>query len=168
MLHAIDVLFSVVFIVLNPKILSGLKLSSLTENYKNNMHTINTNHLKLEDRFNHILGVIDREKLYTNSDFSLEELSIRFEMSKNDLDYCFKYILHTKFITYKTQKRIDFAKRSLINGDLNNYSMEGIASRSGFNSRANFFIVFKKETGETPMAFLKKNQIKYQQADVED
>lgn len=46
-------------------------------------------------------------------------------------------------------------KQRLDDGEAENFSILGIASDCGFNSKASFNRVFKKITGSTPSAYIK-------------
>jgi len=47
----------------------------------------------------------------------------------------------------------------LLSEQFDNYSMEGIATTVGFNSKSSFYAAFKKYTGYTPTEFKKKEKV---------
>lgn len=61
--------------------------------------------------------------------------------------------LKMTFFEMLNRYRIEEAKQMLIHEDYQRYKVEYIAEMSGFNSRASFFRVFKKQLGKTPQDF---------------
>lgn len=100
------------------------------------------------------------EKPFVDSKFSLDDLAKQLDVPKHHLYYCFNSILNTKFTTLRSQIRVDYAKELLLNGDLEQLSMEGIWPKTGFSSRTNFFVTFKEITGMTPLEFVQINSKK--------
>ena len=83
---------------------------------------------------------------------TLEELSIKFGISKEHLSRQFKSILGIGFNDYVTYIRIQNAEKLLKE---NKISMVDIASQCGFNSYSYFAAVFKKIKGITPYKYSK-------------
>ena len=88
------------------------------------------------------------------------DLAKQLDVPKHHLYYCLNSILNIKFITLRTQMRVEYAKELLLNGSLELVSMEGIWTKTGFSSRTNFFVTFKEVTGYTPLEFIKINNVK--------
>ena len=65
--------------------------------------------------------------------------------------------LGLNFYDFINGYRIEDVKFKLKSGQADNYSILGIATDSGFNSKASFNRVFKKMTGQTPSQFLKSH-----------
>lgn len=112
----------------------------------------------LEHEANNILSYIETNKLFLDRDFNLEALSIKMNIPRNHLYYCFSNLINEKFTSYRTRLRVEHAKKLLLNGVAKKLSMEGIAVDSGFNSRSRFFSSFKEITGLTPMEFIEENK----------
>lgn len=106
-----------------------------------------------------IIDYLQKEKPFTDPNYSLEDLSIGLGIQKHHLYYCFNTVLNSRFTTIRTQMRVEYAKECLLNGDLNSLSMEGIWTKTGFSSRTSFFVSFKEITGMTPLDFIKNNKI---------
>jgi AraC-like DNA-binding protein len=66
------------------------------------------------------------------------------------------------FFDYVNQLRIEEFKKQLLNPDKQHLSLLGLAFECGFNSKAAFNAVFKKQTGTTPSAY--RNTLKVQTA----
>ncbi len=100
------------------------------------------------------------EKPFVDPKFSINDLAKQLDVPKHHLYYCFNSILKTKFTTLRSQIRVDYAKEFLLNGELEQLSMEGIWPKTGFSSRTNFFVTFKEITGLTPSEFVQVNSKK--------
>lgn len=111
----------------------------------------------LEDLSEMILNYLNSEKPFVDPDFNLDDLTKQLDVPKHHIYYCLNSVLKIKFITLRTQMRIDLAKEYLLKGDLEKQSMEGIWLKTGFSSRTNFFVAFKEVTGYTPLEYIKNN-----------
>ena len=107
-----------------------------------------------------IKNYLINEKPFVDPKFSLDDLVQQLEVPKHHIYFCFNSVLKTKFTTIRSQIRVDYAKELLLNGDLEQLSMEGIWSKTGFSSRTNFFVTFKEVTGMTPLEFVQINSNK--------
>jgi YesN/AraC family two-component response regulator len=106
-----------------------------------------------------ILEYMKTEKPFTDPNYSLDDLAANLNIQKHHLYYCFNTVLNSRFTTIRTQMRVEYAKECLLNGDLDNLSMEGVWTKTGFSSRTNFFVNFKEVTGATPLDFIKNNKL---------
>ncbi|WP_299016412.1 AraC family transcriptional regulator [uncultured Polaribacter sp.] len=61
---------------------------------------------------------------------------------------------NTSYIDIKNKVRLDFAKKILKETKLT-YNLDYVAKKAGFNSRSNFFSIFKKYENCTPREYLK-------------
>ena len=160
-------------IILFPEVLYGLPItknnlsSTETETYdeiKIDETSNYSNDIELEDSeftiiASNILDHLAKEKPFTDTDFSLDDLSKSLNIPKHHLYYCFNTVLKTKFTTIRAIMRVEYAKECLLNGDLKNLSMEGVWTKSGFSSKTSFFVSFKEVTGLTPLEFIKINNL---------
>ena len=134
---------------------SRIKSESLNEK-----GSINTENPAMNDLAELILDYLKNEKPFIDPKFSLDDLAKQLDVPKHHLYYCLNSILNIKFITLRTQMRVEYAKELLLNGSLELVSMEGIWTKTGFSSRTNFFVTFKEVTGYTPLEFIKINNVK--------
>ncbi len=102
-----------------------------------------------------IVVYISKEENLRNLSFSVRDICKALEIKSQDVDYCFKMILKTKFITLKKELRVALAQKELSNVNLLSHSMEAIWMNAGFSSKTSFFVAFKEVTGTTPLEFLK-------------
>jgi AraC-like DNA-binding protein len=126
----------------------------------NEKGSINTANPAMNDLAELILDYLKTEKPFIDPKFSLDDLAKQLDVPKHHLYYCLNSILNIKFITLRTQMRVEYAKELLLNGSLELVSMEGIWTKTGFSSRTNFFVTFKEVTGYTPLEFIKINNVK--------
>lgn len=112
---------------------------------------------EMNELANLIQNYLITEKPFVDSKFSLDDLAKQLDVPKHHIYYCFNSILNTKFTTLRSQLRVEYAKELLISGQLEQLSMEGIWSKTGFSSRTNFFVTFKEITGMTPLEFVQIN-----------
>lgn len=80
----------------------------------------------------------------------IEDLVLRFPVSRSQLFTLFKETTGTTIGQFLTEYRLNAAKRLLMESDL---TVTDIASATGFGDISHFFHVFKKETGLTPKQY---------------
>ena len=107
--------------------------------------------LELAER---IKDYFEKEKPYINSRFSIADIAIKMEVPQNHVSYCINSIFNTKFSKLRTELRIEYTKKLLLESSHSNITIDGIAQMSGFSSRSSFYSAFKEVTGETPSDFL--------------
>ena len=142
-----------------------MKEYSEERKYKDNMIQIHIMELFImlerfkrtrKDILNNTDIIINRVSNYIRENYgrtiTLEELSIKFGISKEHLSRQFKSILGIGFNDYVTYVRIQNAEKLLKE---NKISMVEIASQCGFNSCSYFAAVFKKIKGITPYKYSK-------------
>lgn len=87
------------------------------------------------------------EEHYCNSEFSLEMLAERFELSVTAASKAFKDVTGSNFKKYVNERRMMHAKLLL---DTTRESVAAIAQKVGFSSASYFIQVFKSSEGMTP------------------
>lgn len=80
----------------------------------------------------------------------IEDLLLRFPISRSQLFTLFKETTGTTIGQFLTEYRLNHAKRLLTESDR---TVTDIASATGFGDISHFFHVFKKETGITPKQY---------------
>jgi AraC-like DNA-binding protein len=140
--------------IIFPEILYGFhKIKK--EKKKSEVIAYKENHAQLVDTSNLILDFVKKEENLLNPDFGIADICKELNLTVQDVQYCFKMILKTKFITLRKELRVDLAKKELIDDKLLTVSMEGVWMNSGFSSKTVFFVAFKDVTGMTPLEYLK-------------
>lgn len=148
-----------VLILIFPEILYGLH--KIKKERKTQVIEYKEEYESLVDTTELILDFIKEERNLINQELSIANICRELNLTSQEVLYCFKVILKTKFTTLRKELRIDLAKKELINGGLQNVSMEGIWIKSGFSSKTSFFVSFKEVTGMTPLEYINslENQI---------
>ncbi|MED1443062.1 response regulator [Aeribacillus composti] len=95
------------------------------------------------------------EQNYHNSSLSLDMVAEYLELSPSYLSWLFKKETGINFTSYIAKKRIEEAKKLLIQTKLNLYE---ISKAVGFNDVKYFIKVFKKEVSLTPIQFRELNR----------
>jgi AraC-like DNA-binding protein len=102
-----------------------------------------------------IQAVMETEKPYLQTDFTLEDLAILMKVPKHHLYYCFNEVMKVKFVDLRTDLRVAHAKELLKKIHQMNITIEAVGEASGFSSRSSFYRSFKDKTGLTPSDFVK-------------
>ncbi len=97
---------------------------------------------------------LDKEKPFTNPDFSISDIALALQVPQNHILYCINDLMHTKFSTLKSDLRISYAVELLTGNMKESFTIEAIAQQSGFKTRASFYNAFKEKTGMTPTEFI--------------
>jgi AraC-like DNA-binding protein len=104
-----------------------------------------------------LVSLLETEKPYLNPKLSIYDIS-------NNLDINYKYLsqvinqeMHMSFINFINHYRIEASLQLLISKENEQYTIEAISEMAGFNSKSAFNTCFKKQIGETPSQYRKKN-----------
>ena len=103
-----------------------------------------------------IQEMLEKEKLYTNPNLNLKDLSKAVNLPKDYVSEVLNHQLGKSFRVYINELRIEKAKLLLMNNKNAHLSMLGIAYEAGFKSESTFYNAFKKVTGTTPRHFKTK------------
>lgn len=107
-----------------------------------------------------IIDYISSSEAYKKPDFSLRQLVDATGISENNISRSINGYLGKNFFTLINGIRLERVKQLLLKSNISEYTIDGIAAESGFRSRSTFYLVFKKEIGETPSKWLKMEQNK--------
>lgn len=105
--------------------------------------------------FEQIEQLMVTEELYLQQELKLNVLADKLESSVHHISQAINENAAKSFPDYINTYRIEAAKKMLLVPNPN--TIFAIAIDSGFNSKANFYHVFKKLTGVTPTQFRKSN-----------
>lgn len=160
--------FLAIGVLFFPEILYGMPNQKRTDSkikrksIKSKTQAISNNSISVEAEYNPFIELAERineyfekEKPYTDPNFSISEIALKLEVPQNHVSYCINSILKIKFSKLKTELRIQYTKKLLQESMHSNITIDGIAKMSGFSSRSNFYNAFKSFTGETPSDYLK-------------
>ena len=107
---------------------------------------------------NRIKHHMEVEKVYLDSQLTVETLASRMKTNRRYLSQVINEVFHLNFNQYINEYRVKEARRMLLDPSFAHLSIEGVAQSCGFNSRVSFITAFKKMTGLTP-AYFQKTQM---------
>lgn len=111
-------------------------------------------------RLKELLRYMEKEKPFLKSDLNLQTLAEDLDLPTDHISQTINGELSLNFYDFVNQYRVKEAKVRLIDPKNEAYSILGIALDSGFNSKASFNRVFKKQVGMTPSQYILKNSMK--------
>lgn len=135
------------YILLNPNIL--FQISKLNHNSKK----IPLVESKLLEIVPQLERIMDQNKYYLNTNYSLTNLSSDTGIPANTLREVITTNGHKNFSAYINSFRIAHVEQLISNGYLDTYSIEYLCKDSGFQSEVTFYRVFKKVHNCTPKEF---------------
>ena len=103
--------------------------------------------------FEKIESLVREKELYLQQNLKLDTLAQELETSIHHISQAINENAQKSFPDYINTFRIEIAKQKLAQS--NSDTIFAIAIDSGFNSKANFYYVFKKFTEQTPTQFRK-------------
>jgi len=108
---------------------------------------------KLNDIVTRTVAVMDRERLYLQSELTLQNIADHLKIPAYQVSQAINEGLNKTFYDLVNGYRVAEAKRLLLDPKSKNNKILAIAFDSGFNSKTTFNTVFKKFTGFTPSDF---------------
>jgi len=99
-----------------------------------------------------------KERPYLNPDLSIDDLSAQLNIKRHHLSQVINLSFNRNFFEFINGYRIEEFKSQARNLDNDHLSILGIALNCGFNSKATFNAVFKKQEGITPSAYIKEQK----------
>lgn len=112
---------------------------------------------KGEDRIfsQKVLGVMEEQKPHLQNDLTLYNLASLLEVTPHYISHILNNYLGSTFYDFINSYRIKEVKQKIASGESKKYTLLSLAFESGFNSKASFNRIFKKQTGVTPSQYLK-------------
>lgn len=114
---------------------------------------------KTEVYHQQLLDLMKDQRLYEQSDLTLESLAEQLQISSGYLSQIINEKEEKNFFEFVNRYRIESVKERLADPDFENYTIMGIALECGFQSKSTFNATFKKYTGSTPSAYRKLGSI---------
>lgn len=99
---------------------------------------------------------METKQLFLNPELTLSEVSEHLQIPKHYLTQALSSVLHKNFYQFINEYRVKEVIVKLEKQDIQRFTLLAIAYDSGFNSKSTFNSVFKRITGQTPSAYLKK------------
>ena len=107
-----------------------------------------------EDLYQKLLSTMKAEKPYLDPKLSLYSLAKITGIPSTKLSQLINAEAGHNFYEFINSYRVEEVKNRLEDPNYSNYSILGIAEESGFNSKASFNRIFKKQVGLTPSEYL--------------
>ena len=114
----------------------------------------------LEKIESQIQEYLQDSKPYLTQGFSLAIITQNTGIPAHQLSYYFNDYLKTSFNDWKNHLRIEYVVSEINQGKHENFTLESLASSSGFASRANFNKAFLLEMNQTPTEYIKDLSLK--------
>ena len=99
---------------------------------------------------------LDNQKVHLDAELTLSKLSTTLGIPLHHLSYVLNDKMRCRFSDLINKYRIQEAKQKLQDPAFKYYKMETIGYECGFNSKATFYRVFKKECNQSPSEFQKR------------
>jgi AraC-like DNA-binding protein len=93
------------------------------------------------------------KEIYLQNNFDLNQLSTFLEIPVHHTSYFFNQYYKMSFANYRNQLRMEYAKKMIVSGYLNQNTIEALSWKCGFSSRSAFTKTFKTYTGLNPSEF---------------
>jgi AraC-like DNA-binding protein len=145
------VLFSVILYKKRKAVVKGFRKSLNQEKYKNSK----IEQSSVEKVTERLLNYMESEKPYLNPEFKQATLAQAVDCSSTELSQIMNQHLKTGFNDLVNKYRIEEFKGRIQDKDSARYTLTAISEQCGFTSRSSFFRAFKKQTGQTPLEYLK-------------
>ncbi len=116
--------------------------------------------LKPEDSqlyLDQLLEFMEQEKPYRQSNITIQELADSVQIPKHHLSQVINDRLGKNFYDFINQYRVAEAQLLLVDPKYRHLTNLAVAEEAGFNSKATFNAVFKKQTGQTPSEYVKNH-----------
>jgi len=151
-------------LILFPQILYGVPLEKrVVINNNNETKAINeTEKLSLHDdyidKIRLLLQTWVLESKFTDSNSTLNSLSVDIGIPFHHLSYYFNHINNEKYIDWRNRLRVEYALKLLLSEQGFEKTFEVLSQESGFRSYSAFIRCFKQFTGKLPKEFVKDSK----------
>lgn len=106
-----------------------------------------------------LLSLMENDRPYLNPSLSLKDLASQVGINEVYLSQIINEKIGVSFFDFLNRYRVQEVTRKLLDSPENeNQTLLDIAYGTGFNSKSTFYSAFKKETGLTPGAYVKKHR----------
>jgi len=109
--------------------------------------------VNLGELFTRLNHEIKTQELYLDNQFNLSWLSASLDIKTKHISLVISENGFENFSAYSNHFKIEKAKELIKTGYLNDFSIDALASASGFKAVNSFYRVFKSVTGKTPSKY---------------
>ena len=100
-----------------------------------------------------LVGAMEREHLYQNSELTLADLAERLDTTPHKLSEVLNSQLEQTFYDFVNGYRVKEVQRRIADGSTTHLKILAVAMDAGFASKSTFNAVFRQHTGLTPSAY---------------
>lgn len=104
-----------------------------------------------------IITYLNEEKPYLSPGFSIHDIVSHLNIPQKNVTECFNKVIKIRFPKMRNQLRIEYSMEMFKNNAHLKNSISGVATDSGFNNRATFYIAFREVTQMTPIEWINEN-----------
>jgi AraC-like DNA-binding protein len=127
-----------------------------TNKYKNS----NLNPKTIEQYKTQLIQLMETQKLYLNGKLSIHDVSENLNIPRQYISEVLNEHMNISFQDFVNTYRVEEFIERLKNDQNNHFTLLGIATDVGFNSKSSFNAIFKKMKGLTPTEYKKQLQQK--------
>lgn len=121
--------------------------------YKNS----NLNTKRIEQYTSDLINSMEMDKLYLNGKLSIQDVSDKLNIPKQYISEVLNEHMNTNFQDFINEYRVEEFIKRLKKDQNNQFTLLGIATEVGFNSKSSFNATFKKIKGLIPTQFKKEH-----------
>jgi AraC-like DNA-binding protein len=111
------------------------------------------NDVQMKEYTNQLTALMDKHKMYLESDLTMLRLAAMVDCSVNHLSQAVNSGFGMSFFDFLNSYRIEDAKDILSQTDSTSTAVLDVSFAVGFNSNSAFYAAFKKATGQTPAQY---------------
>lgn len=104
---------------------------------------------------NRLLNYMQEKKPYLDAELTLSSLAKDLNISRSQLSILINEGVGDNFYDFINKYRVEEVKRLMVDPQVKNYNLLGIALEAGFKSKSTFNLIFKRFTGLTPTEYRK-------------
>jgi AraC-like DNA-binding protein len=102
-----------------------------------------------------LLNYVAEKKPYLDSELTLSSLAKNLSISRSQLSLLINEGIGDNFYDFINKYRVEEVKKLMVDPQVKNYNLLGIALEAGFKSKSTFNLIFKRFTGLTPTGYRK-------------
>lgn len=102
-----------------------------------------------------LLAFMEEKKPYLDPELTLSSLAKSLNISRSHLSQLINDGIGENFYDFVNKYRVEEVKRLMIDPQVKNFNLLGIALEAGFKSKSTFNLIFKRFTGLTPTEYRK-------------
>ncbi len=168
----VAVICALVYLFIRPNILYGLHgwVKPVVDDEQQGTSAIETKQISRKGVINStqgekIQGIVNdyfrEKKPFLRQGYTIANMSAEIDVPLHQLSAFINQQYGQSFNEFINGYRVQYVKDVLLKEpDADQYTLEAIGKKAGFNSRSTFISAVKKKTGLTPSAFLNKGEIK--------